>query len=513
MPTHISDNNKRIAKNSFYMTIRMIIVLFISLYTTKAVLNALGVVDYGIYNVVCGFVAMFAFLNSSMAGTTQRFYNFELGKSGALGIQRVYNASVIIHILLALIIILLTEIVGLWYLENKMVIPNERMNAAFWIFQFSIASMFFNIVNVPYAGVIMAYERMDYYAYVGVGDALLKLLIALSLYIINGDRLILYGFLYMLISIFDFLAYYIYAKRKLKELKLMGNISKPFFSSMLSFAGWNLFGSFAYMMRDQGINLLLNVFFGPIVNAARGVANQINGALQGFTNNILTPARPQIIQSYAKGEFERSFKLMNSVSKLSCIVFLLMSLPVCLLVSSILEFWLGGNVPEHTSTFVVIMLITNTWGSLVAPISAVVHATGRVKFYQILSSASNLVSVPLAYLFLCYDAVPEYVFYALFITMFTNHIAGLVALRHLTSFSVRKYCKDVVIPLAIAIGLSVMTTIIPHSFIDNQLVDFVVVLVVSTVSILGYSYLICLNGIEKQMIIQFTKKIIRRNNA
>lgn len=504
------DNNKRIAKNSLFMTIRMVIVLIISLYTTRAVLSALVIEDYGIYNVVCGFVSMFAFLNSSMSSATQRFYNYELGKNGAKGVQKVYCASLIIHSLLALFIFLLTEVVGVWYLENKMVLPAARADAAFWIFQFSIVSMFLNIINVPYVAAIMAYERMDYYAYIGIIDAILKLLIVFALYISDIDKLILYGFLFMLVCLFDFVAYRMYAKREFKELRICGKPTKTFFVEILSFAWWNMFGAFSYMMRDQGINLLLNAFFGPVVNAARGIASQVNAALQGFTNNILTPARPQIIQSYAKGDKERSFRLMNSISKLSCIVYLLMSLPVCLLISSILNFWLGGNVPEHTSSFVIIMLITNTWGSLVAPISAVVHATGKVKFYQILSSASNLLSVPLAYIFLLYDVVPEYVFFALFITMLTNHIAGLVSLRHLTSFSLHTYCRKVVLPLSIVIVMSVVTTIIPHSLIDNQILDFIVVVSVSTVSIMIYSYFICFNVAEKQMIMQFINKIIKR---
>lgn len=510
MTNKTSENNKRIAKNSLYMSIRMIVVLFISLYTTRAVLKVLGIEDYGIYNVVCGFVSMFSFLNNSMASATQRYYNYELGKNGEIGVQKVYNASMLIHWLLAVIIILFTEIGGLWYLENKLVVPETRMSAAFWIFQFSVVSMFLNIVNVPYISAIMAYERMNYYAYIGIIDAVLKLLIVFALYLSDGDRLILYGFLFLAITVFDYFAYRMYAKKQFKNLRLSLLPRKAFFKEMLEFAGWNLFGSFAYMMRDQGINLLLNAFFGPIVNAARGVANQVNGALQGFTSNILTPARPQIVQSYAKGEYDRSFHLMNGVSKLSCIVFLLMSLPVSLLISPILNMWLGGNVPEHTSSFVIIMLITNTWGSLVAPISAIVHATGKMKFYQTISSASNLMSVPLAYVFLCIDSVPEFVFYALLITMFTNHIAGLISLKRLTSFSIKRYIQNVVLPLACVIVLSVVTTIIPYYFISNLVLKFLVVIVVSVLAVISYSYIICFDQKEKMLINQFVNKFITR---
>lgn len=216
------------------------------------------------------------------------------------------------------------------------------------------------------------------------------------------------------------------------------------------------------------------------------------------------------MQSYAKGEYDRSFHLMNSVSKLSCIVFLLMSLPVNLLISPILNMWLGGNVPEHTSSFVIIMLITNTWGSLVAPISAIVHATGKMKFYQTISSASNLMSVPLAYVFLCIDSVPEFVFYALLITMFTNHIAGLISLKRLTSFSIKRYIQNVVLPLACVIVLSVVTTIIPYYFISNLVLKFLVVIVVSVLAVISYSYIICFDQKEKMLINQFVNKFITR---
>ncbi len=500
-----SNSNKRIAKNSLFMTIRMLFVLFISLFTTREVLNTLGVENYGIYNVVCGFVSMFAFLNSSMTSATQRFYNFELGKNGKEGVRKVYNASMIIHLLIALVVVIITEFVGLWYVYNELVVPADRLNAAIWIFHFSLAALFLNIINVPYSAVIMSYERMDYYAVIGIVDAVLKLIIVYSLYFFNGDKLIIYGLLYFLVVLFDFLAYRIYAKHNFKELKMGLKVSKDFFKDILSFAGWNLFGAFAYMMREQGINLLLNAYFGPIVNAAKGVANQVNGALQGFSANILIPARPQIVQSYAREDYERSFKLMNSISKLSCIVFLLMALPVSLEIDFILHIWLGDNIPQYTASFIILMLATNTWGSLIAPISAIVHATGKMKFYQLLSTISNLLSVPLAFIFLLCCKDPNLVFWALFFTMLTNHIAGLISLKRLTSFSFRKYLKNVIFPLLPVILFSFLSAFVPYYFIEDEIIKFIVVLIISTLAIIFYSYLFCLNTSEKQFVIGFIK--------
>lgn len=502
--------NKRIARNSLFMTIRMIVVLIISLYTTRAILGALGVEDYGIYNVVCGFVSMFAFMNSSMTGATQRFYNYELGKHGAEGVRKVYNAAIIIHLSLAALIVVVTEIVGLWYIQNKLVVPPDRLTAAIWIFHFSLFSLFLNIINVPYTAVIIAHERMNYYAIIGIADAVLKLAIVFVLYAFSGDKLILYGALFLLIILFDFLAYRIYAMHHFKELMFGIKPTRDFFKEMLSYAGWNLFGSFAYMMRDQGINLLLNSCFGPIVNAARGIANQVNGALAGFSGNILAPAQPQIIQSYAAGEHARTYHLTYSISKLSCLVFLVMSLPICFEIDPILSIWLGDNVPEHASSFIIIMLITNTWGSLIAPVSTIMHATGKMQFYQTISSLSNLMSVPLAYIFLVYKPIPEFVFIALLITMFTNHIAALISVKKMTSFSIIDYTKAVVLPLAAVILLSIITASIPHYFIENAIADFIVVSAVSICSVLIYSYFICFDSSEKQMIASMIKKLTRR---
>lgn len=511
MPEQVTSSaNSRIARNSIYMIIRMVIVLIISLYTTRAVLSALGVEDYGVYNIVCGFVSMFAFLNSSMAGATQRFYNFELGKNGALGIRKVYNVAFYVHLFLGIAVVLLLELIGVWYITNHLVIPLDRYNASIWIFHFSTVSLFLNIINVPYVSVIMSYERMDFYAIIGIVDVVLKLIITLILPFLGGDALIIYGALFLMVSIFDFLAYRVYAKHNIPELNLGFAFSKRYLMEMLSYAGWNLMGSFAYMMREQGIDLLLNSFFGTIVNAARGVANQVNAALQSFTSSIVVPARPQIVQSYAKGDYNRSFHLMYSISKLSCIAFLMMSLPICFLVSPILYMWLGKNIPEHTTSFIIIMLITNTWGALVAPISTVVHATGKMKFYQTMSSFSNLLSVPLAYIFLKLDTIPEYVFIALLITMFTNHMAGLYSLKRLTKFQINDYVHKVIVPLVMTFVFTVLITYVTYISFSNRVVNFIMVFVISEISVILTSFFICFDAAEKNMVKFFCNKLLYR---
>ena len=293
--------NRRIAINTVFLYIRMLIVLFISLYTSRVILRILGAEDYGIYNVVAGFVSMFAFLNTSMSNGIQRFYNFSLGKGTKVEytISEVYSMAFFIQAIMTIVTILLVESFGIWYLETKMVIHPDRMFAARCLFQFSIVSMIILMMQIPFSAAVMAYEEMSYYALIGIVDVLLKLIICLLLPVINADKLVLYGLLLLLVTLIDFLLFFVFAKTKFKELQLKIRFEKNLFSSMFVFLGWNILGTFAFMMKSQGLNLVLNVFFGPIVNAARGISSQIMSALQSFSSNIVVAFRPQLVQSYA----------------------------------------------------------------------------------------------------------------------------------------------------------------------------------------------------------------------
>lgn len=262
--------NNRIARNSLLLSVRMVVVLLISLYTTRAVLALLGVEDYGVYNVVCGFVGMFSFLSTTMGGSIQRFYNVQLGQNGEEGVRLVFNTSFRIQLILAIISLILCEVLGIWYLHEKMVIPEGRMAAAEWIFQFSMLTFFLTMMQAPYSAAVMAYERMDFYAVVNVVDVVLKLLIVFLIPFLKGDYLILYGFFIAAISVIDIIWYIVYCKKNFNGISFSKNNDKSTFRDMLSFTGWNMFGSFSQILREQGINLIMNLFFGPIVNAARG---------------------------------------------------------------------------------------------------------------------------------------------------------------------------------------------------------------------------------------------------
>ena len=439
-------NNKRIAKNTIFLYFRLAIVMIVNLYATRVVLDVLGVSDYGVYNVVCGFVAMFSFLNTSMANGVQRFYNFELGKGGKCTITRVYNAALIIQILLAIIILVLTETIGLWYLNTKMVISPDRIDAANWIFQFSVISLVFVIIQIPYSAAILAYEKMNYYAIVSVVDALMKLAIVFVLPYLKGDSLIIYGFLIMLISIFNFFLYWIYCRRNFRHLLFEKIFDKELFKSMMNFSGWNLFGSFAYILKGQGVNVLINAFFGTVVNAANGIATQVSSAIQTFSTNLVVAFKPQLTQSYAAGDHNRTEQLMLSMSKISFALMALIAIPIITEIDFILHIWLKSDIPQHTSTFTILTIISIMVGILNAPVTQVIHATGKMKKYQIATSVVICSILPISWVFLKLGYGATSVFIITILIMAINQIVCLWVLHSTFRFNVQRYIRDVLLP-------------------------------------------------------------------
>ena len=317
MTNQTSDNNKRIAKNTLLLYVRMLFMMGISLYTSRVVLNTLGIEDYGIYNVVGGVVAMFGFINGSMSSATQRYITFALGKGDKQRLQTVFSTTLQIHTLIALIIILLGETIGLWFLYNKMQIPADRMDAAFWVLQCSIISTVVMIVSVPYNADIIAHEKMSAFAYISILEVVLKLMIVYMLVIFSFDKLILYSFLILSIQVLIRFCYSIYCNRHFEETKYKNVWDKSLFKEMTGFAGWSMFGNLAGVLFNQGLNMLLNVFFGPVVNAARGVAVQVQNAVQQFVGNFQMALNPQITKTYAQGDLESMHKLMYRSAKFS----------------------------------------------------------------------------------------------------------------------------------------------------------------------------------------------------
>lgn len=487
----------------------MVVVLVLTFYTTRVVLSVLGVEDYGVYNVVCGFVSMFSFLSISMSNGIQRFFNFELGKNGTEGACKVYNTALQIQAITAVVIVVLAEGVGIWYLHNKMVIPEPRMHAAEWIFQFSILSFVFAIMQAPFSAAAMAHERMDFCAIVSVLDAVLKLCMVLLVPFFQGDRLIIYGLLFVVISILNFVLYFSYARKNFPEIRFHPVFRKELFLSMIGFSGWNFFGSFAGIMKEQGMNIVLNLFFGPVVNAARGVASQVNSGLQNFVQNISVPIRPQVIQSFAVGNYTRSLNLAFCQSKLSCCLVYFISLPIILEVDFVLRLWLGGNVPEHTDAFIVIIVLVSYLANLNGPVSSVVHASGKMRKYQVVTSLISILCIPAAYVALKLGCSPETALMMTFVFSVASQCASLRILQGIVEFKIGNYVKKVLLPFILLVACTIALPLIPRILMPESWLRFLIVGTVSVLSIGTGVYYIALSRNERDFVLQMIKKKTR----
>lgn len=506
----MANKNTTIAKNTLFLSLRMVFVLFVSLYTSRVFLNVLGIEDYGISNVVAGFVSMFSFLNTSLANAIQRFYNAEQGKNGKEGITLVYNASLVIQGVIALCVVVLLESVGLWYLYEKMVIPAGRFDVAFWLYQFSTISAATVIMQSPFTAAIMAYERMNAYAIISILEVVLKLGFAFALPYISVDRLLMYGAFYMVLSILNFLLYFIYSKKEFKELQYHPRYNKSMFKDMISFSGWNLCGTFACMTREQGLNMVLNLFFGPVVNAARGVAYQVSGALQSFVSNLSLAAKPQMVQSFATGDSYRTIKLMYTMSKLSFIFLFVLSVPIILNIDYILHLWLGNVVPDHAANFVVLVIITNFINNLNAPLSNVVYATGQMRNYEITFSVINILIIPISFIVLKLGAPAEAAFLVYLIMAIFVQVGCLFVIRTLVAISLRYYVKALILPIAIVACITSPLMYGIHYLLPNNLICIGLEYIVVTFLASVLFYYVALDAAEKSVLNKIIFKITKR---
>lgn len=495
-----SINNKRIAKNTFFLYFRLLFTMFISLYTTRTVLNVLGVTDYGIYNVVCGFVALFSFLNTTMSNGIQRFYNYEAGKDGIESITKVYQTAISIQLLLAIVLLLILEPLGTWYINNRMVIPSERLYAANWVFQFSLFSLVLLVLQVPFSAAVMAHEKMNYYAIVGIIDAILKLVIVLILPYFNGDSLIIYGLLTFLISLTNLLLYMSYALKNFKELKLSKVFHKNLFISIFKFTGWNLVEMFAWTTQGQGVNIILNHFYGPTLNAAQGIANQVSSALNSFCTNLSIAFRPQLVRSYAEGNYSRTTSLMYTMSKVMFAMVTIMIVPIILEMKYIFYIWLGDNIPDYTIQFSTLILISMLPRNMTTALSQVIHASGQMKNYQLGSAAVVLLILPISFILLKNGADPTYIYVINIFIFIMLWIVDVLLARRVFEFSLKYYAFKVAMPCVITLILSPILPFVCTRIMNEGIWRLILVLIISILSCVTISFLLLLNSEEKRYI-------------
>ena len=510
MSNQTSDNNKRIAKNTLFLYFRMLFLMGIALYTSRVVLNTLGVEDYGIYNVVGGVVAMFGFLNLSMSSATQRYITFALGKGDKQRLQTIFSTTLQIHTLIAGIIVLLGETIGLWFLYNKMQIPVDRMDAAFWVLQCSIISSVIMIVSVPYNADIVAHEKMSAFAYISILEVTLKLLIVFLLMVSPFDKLILYAVLVLVVQIFIRFIYGNYCSRHFEETHYAFRMDKSLFKTMTSFAAFDLFGNLSVVARTQGINLLLNVFFGTILNAAAGVANQVQGAVMGFGNNVLMAVTPQLIKSYSVKDYDRMNYLLHKFTLITFILLLLLSMPIIQEANYILGIWLK-EVPAYAVSLCQLTLIFGVIANSFRLVSTGIEATGNIKRQSTILGCLYLSVIPIAYILYKMGFAPEtsFVLNIIFVIIGIFINAAILHIQ-MKEFSLVGFCKKVILKAVVIFAAFYVITLAAKTQLDEGFIRLIVVCFASLfTSIL--SALCILNKEErqkaKQMVLaKFNKK-------
>lgn len=458
MSTQTSDNNKRIAKNTLLLYFRMLFMMVVSLYTSRVILNALGVEDFGIYNVVGGVVAMFSVISGSLSAAISRFITYELGKGDQSKLNKIFSASVTIQLLLSLIIVVLIESVGVWFLNAKMTIPAARMTAANWVLQFSIVTFVINLISVPYNAAIIAHEKMSAFAYISILEAVGKLAIAFLIMVSPMDKLIFYAILMCTVAVIVRFTYGHYCKKHFAECTYHFYWDKEILKKMFGFAGWNFIGTAAGILRGQGINILLNLFFSPVVNAAQGIAVQVNNAIGNFSTNFLMAINPQIIKSYSQKDLERAYDLVLYASRFAFLLLLVLSTPIICKTDVVLQLWLK-NAPDYAASFVRLSLVLAICDALSLPLVTLQQATGKLRNYQLVVGSLHMLNFPVSLLLLYAGAVPEIVYFVALLLSIVSLYARLIMQKRQLGISIMKFHVKVlgrVIPVALLCAVVIL---------------------------------------------------------
>ena len=502
-------DSKRVAKNTIFLYCRMIITMAIGIYTSRVVLSTLGETDYGIYNVVGGFVAMFMMVSASMAAAVQRFLSYEIGKGGEGNVKNVFSNAIIIHLALAVIVLLIAETVGLWFVNNKLNIPADRYYAANVVYQFSVVTFLFNVISVPYNAALIAFEKMKAFAYITIVESVLKLLIVYMLLVVCFDRLITYGFLCAVVAIVIRIIYSVYVKRNIPECKCDWKLHKGTLGQMVSFAGWNMFGTTAGVANDQGINMVLNFFWGVTINAARGISMQVYAALKSFISNFQLATSPQIIKLYAARQKDEMMSLLYKTARFSFILMMILGLPVIFNVDFILNLWLVSP-PQHSNAFVQILMFSCLVYSLSQPLSYAMHASGKVRNYQIVVGLTSLMCLPSVYVVLKLGGSPESAFLTVLCFEMITMLAKLIMLRTMIGLSLRDYLHKVVLRSFLLLAIILIAPYL-FGFVNNgSIAHFIVSSLVCEASVLGFTILFGVSKDERKSLILQIKKRIRK---
>lgn len=474
----------------------MLVVMVVSFFTSRVILQVLGASDYGIYNVVGGIVTMMGFLNGALGSSSSRFLTYELGKGNQSRLNKTFSVSLNLHIGVALLVFIVGETIGLWFVMNKLVIPEDRVIAAFWVYQFSVITTMIGFTQVPYNASLIAHENMSVYAYVGLYEAISKLLIVYAITISPMDNLIFFGLLIMLNTTGIQLFYRYYTTKRYEECRFRIIKEKKLYKTLLGYSGWDLFGGIAVICQGQGINILLNLFFGPVVNAARAIAIQVQSGVSQFVNNFLTAVRPQVVKNFAEGNTDEMYSLTFNAAKYSYMLMLALVLPVCFEIRFILSIWLGEKAPEDTAIFVILILLTYLMETFHSASLMSYHAIGKIKLGNIVGGTMMFMALPISYVSLKFGAPAYSVFIVIFLVNFSQMFWGWIVVHRYVPFSYALLIKKVYFP---TIAVTISSLIIPVLIVANLNQGwqrFFILLLLSEVGLLLSVYYI---GLEKEI--------------
>lgn len=504
-------SHKRIAKNTVFLYFRMMVTMIIGLFTSRVVLNTLGVEDYGIYNVVGGVVSMFSLISASISGSIGRFITFELGTGNMEKLKKVFSTSVTIQIILAIIVVIIAEIVGIWFLNNELQINPDRMAAAHWVFHCSLITFAVNLISLPYNACIVAHERMNVYAYISIFDVVLKLAIVYLLLISPFDKLETYAVLVVCVAILIQLIYVWYCKRQFKECTYHFVLDRTLFKQMFGFAGWQLLGSSAAVLRTQGSDILINIFTKTtVVNAAAGIAATLTGVISGFVGNFTMAFTPQITKLYAAQKFDDLVKLLYMGCKFAPYLLLFIGLPVFFNAHFILELWLG-IVPDHTVNFVLITILFMFNELIAQPLINAKNATGEIRNYQIIVGSVLLLTLPIAYIALKLGAPVEAVFIAKLATSIMAMFVRLYMLRgDLPGLSISHFLTNVYLRVILVALIAAILPAISYTYISNEIIQFISTSIIAIISVAISVYFVGCTKTEQLQLKSQAQKIIKK---
>ena len=510
MATDIRQNNKRIAKNVLFLYFRMFLIIAVSLYTSRVVLNVLGVTDYGIYNVIGGVVALMGLLNGAMTSATNRFFAFELGNNDEVALKRTFSMSINIYMIVALFIVFLAETIGLWFVNTQLVIPSDRLVAANYAYQFSVVTCIVALFTIPFNASIIAHEDMNVFAYVSILEVLLKLGVVYLINLFSFDKLCFYSTLLFLVSISITISYGIYCRSHYSECRYSFDWDKGLFKKLVSYSSWNLFGASAAVVKSQGLNVLLNVFFDPSVNASRGISAQVSAAVKQFGNNFFMAVRPQIIKYYAQGDLTNMFNLVIRSAKMTTFLLLALALPLYIDAPFIIRLWLG-QMPDYVVVFTRLMLIISVVEVMSNPIMASCHATGRVALYQSVVGTIIILNVPVSYVFLKFGCPPPTVYVISFIiTTVAFYVRLLILKRLIPTFPVLRFNFESVVRGIIVCAFSIIIPVWFHQHHTGTLLDLILLIIIYETCLFISILFLGLNKEERNILFSFVKNKIHK---